>query len=382
MKITNISVSEKGAQNEIRGLCGDFELWYRFPKHILPEMRADAFIAASLIPAMFCGEDIVLDDEIPVSPLLLKNIEQLQDIFIMWGHGFGKVLRRIKVTGGICIPPQSTNDATVSFFSGGVDGTHTFLKHREEIDYLLFSKGIDIQLSNEEMYQVAFEKNVGFLKRKDKNLFPVETNVRFFGHEFGLTWILCFGGGLSSIALAGGFKKCFIASSLSYADLYPHGSSFVSDHLWRNEHTEIKHDGAEATRIDKIRFIAKDEDALNILRVCWHDKGYNCGECEKCLRTMASLRILKLNAPTFPECTDQLVREKISKLKLYDNHDGAFMEENLAEARHVGDMVLVRALLKIKRNTGRRQMLHILDETYLGNRLSLLKKKVGNLLSK
>ena len=150
-----------------------------------------------------------------------------------------------------------------------------------------------MQLSSKDLYELAFAKNEEFLNKREKNLYSIESNVRFLGHEYGLSWNICFGGGLSSIALAGGFKGCYIASGLSYADMYPHGSIFVSDHLWGNEHTEIIHDGAESRRIDKIQSIAKDTDVLNILRVCWHDKGYNCGECEKCLRTMTSLRALE-----------------------------------------------------------------------------------------
>lgn len=382
MKLSKIAVLEGENYNELRGCCGNFELWYRFPKHIVPEKRADAFLAASLIPAMYLGEDLILDEETPVSPLLLNNLRTIQDIFVKWGSGFHKPLQRIQVQGGRLTPPATNNNATVSFFSGGVDGHYTFLKNAAEIDCLLFSKGIDMQLANEEMYQHAFRKNAEFLLGKGKLIFPIETNVRYFGHQFGLTWILCFGGGLSSIALAGGFKKCFIASSLSYADLYPHGSSFISDHLWRTEHTEITHDGAEATRIEKIRKIAEDPAILNILRVCWHDKGYNCGECEKCLRTMASLRVLGLSSLTFPECSDELVRTKIAKLVLYDNHDGAYMEENLNAARERNDYVLLRALMQVKRRTSRREIYRLLDDTYFNNALSRTKRKIRALFKR
>jgi hypothetical protein len=70
--------------------------------------------------------------------------------------------------------------------------------------------------------------------------------------------------------------------------------------LWSTELTEIEHDGCEATRIDKAAYISQHELAMQWLRVCpgrhapkvvKPDGAYNCGRCEKCLRTMITLRI-------------------------------------------------------------------------------------------
>lgn len=375
MRISDIAINEAEAYNELSGLIGEFRVWYRFPKHVKLSIRADAFVAAGLISAMYLGEDLEIDDDLPVSPMLLENSNTIQDIFLLWGPYFEKPFKRIHIRGGNPVAAPPLNPANVSYFSGGVDGTHTFLRHQDDIDYLLFAKGIDMQLSNTDNYNYALKLNTEYLQSKRKPMYPIETNVRFFGHEFGLSWNICFGGGLSSIALAGGFKRCYIASGISYADLYPHGSSFMSDHLWSNECTQIVHDGAETTRIDKIRLIGQDKDALKILRVCWHDKGYNCGECEKCLRTMASLRALGLHTPSFPECTDDITRNKLGKLNLYEEYVGAYLAENLAAARASGDTELVKALTRIVRRGQRRQMLHLLDDM-LGGNLSKIKKRV------
>jgi len=375
MKISDVAISEAENFNELSGQIGDFRVWYRIPKQFKLSLRADAFVAAGLISAMYCGEDLEIEEGLAVSPLLLKNCETIQDIFLLWGPYFGKPFHRVKIVGGSQLPAPQLNPLNVSFFSGGVDGTHTFLRHQEEIDFLLFAKGIDMQLSNDENYNYALKLNTEYLQSKGKKMYPLETNVRFLGHEFGLSWNICFGGGLSSIALAGGFQSCYIASGISYADLYPHGSSFMSDHLWGNECTEIIHDGAETSRIGKIKYIAEDKDALQILRVCWHDKGYNCGECEKCLRTMASLRALGLSTPSFPECTDELVKSKLAKLNLYEEYVGAYLDENLAAAKESQDEVLIRALTQIQRRSQRRQLFHLVDDM-MGGILSNAKKRV------
>lgn len=376
MKISDIQVNTTKEYNELSGRVGDFEIFYRFPLNVALNTRADPLVAASLIPSMLLGEDLEIEGDYPLSPLLLKNSEVVQDVFLMWGPYFGKPFKRIKILGGRPDRAETGNDARVSFFSGGVDGTHTFLRHQNEIDYLLFAKGIDMQLSNNDNYQFALKKNTEYLGKRGKTIYPIETNVRFLGYSHGLSWNICFGGGLSSIALAGGFKSCYIASGISYADLYPHGSSFMTDHLWSNEFTEIIHDGADTSRIEKIRYLSRDEEALKILRVCWHDRGYNCGVCEKCLRTMASLRALGLHTDTFPEVTDEVVRKKIGKIRIYDEYVNSYLHENIAEAEKRGDQLLVSALKKIKRRGDRGRLLHLIDDYLFAGGISRLKSRL------
>ena len=90
MNITSIQVKNEDDYNELSGFCDNYNLSYRFPKHIIPELRADAFIAASLIPSMLTGKNIIIEENIPVSKKLLENINTLQDIFYSWGPYFKK----------------------------------------------------------------------------------------------------------------------------------------------------------------------------------------------------------------------------------------------------------------------------------------------------
>lgn len=342
--------------------CDGFTLYYKFPEHINPEVRADAFVAACLIPSMVLSTDIEILSDAPVSPELLNNLDYLQDIFSKWSNHFKRNLNKVAIRGGTELAPNNKFPQTMSFFSGGIDGAYTFLKNREEIDFLLFAKGIDMQLSSDDLFAQALEKNTAYLENRGKKIYPIETNVRFLGHEYGLSWPLCFGGGLTSIALASGVQKCFIASGFTYASKDYEGSNFITDRLWRNEATEIVHDGAEADRNDKLRFISSDPELMNILRVCWQDKTYNCGECEKCLRTMTNLRALGLSSPTFPELTDDIVTRKIAKLKLYKERDLEFVQGSLRQAIERDDSTLVRALSRVQRNYDRRLVLRTIKQ--------------------
>ncbi|SET36705.1 hypothetical protein [Thalassotalea agarivorans] len=350
MKITEIKLVQEKECQRLSGYCGDFLLWYEFPLSMDITLKADAFVAASLIPAMATKQNIELADDIPVSAQLLSNLSKLQDIFSRWEAQLGVKLHKIDILGGQRVEALPVNDHVISFFSGGVDGTYTFLKNKDDIDLLLFSKGIDMQLDNVEQFEHAFEKNKVFLDAFEKPLVPIATNVRFFGHSLGLKWTQCFGGGLASIALAASVKTCYIASGFTYGKTIQEGSNYITDPLWSNGTTHIVHDGAEANRLEKIAFLATEPTAIALIRVCWQDKGYNCGQCEKCLRTMTNLRLLGLSTPNFPPLTDELVKNKVSKLRLYSVHDVDFLQENLALAVEKQDKVMVKALKKISRH--------------------------------
>src|SRR6185369_5970784 len=109
--------------------------------------------------------------------------------------------------------------------------------------------------------------------------------------------------------------------------------------------TQIVHDGAEASRTEKVRCIAKNQEALDWLRVCGNDTvDYNCGSCEKCLRTMMSLRLLNASSAALPPL--RTMRD-VRKIKLGDQNEWLYARDNHALATSVGDRDAVRALARL-----------------------------------
>jgi hypothetical protein len=107
-------------------------------------------------------------------------------------------------------------------------------------------------------------------------------------------WPTSHGGGLIAVALALGaaLRRVHIAASTTYDRLYPWGSHPLLDRLWSTEDLTVIHDGCEMNTIDKTRVIAeaRPELVLETLRPCaGYGPGYNCGACEKCMRTMIDL---------------------------------------------------------------------------------------------
>ena len=375
MDINNIKVIKSDTGERLIGTVGDFELWYNFPPGFNLLERVEPFVCAALIPSMLAGSDVVVPGNMPLCPVLLKNLYKVQEIFLCRQNHLGIKLKPVLIKGG---RPQhaDNNGKTVSFFSGGVDGTYTYLKEKQNIDDLLFVKGIDIQLDNDTLYDEAYRRNRQFLTSEGRDLVQVTSNVRYLGYHQKMSWNSWNGGGLSSIAMAAGYKHCLIASGKSYAEFFPEGSSYVSDHLWSSAGCQIEHHAAGAARIQKTAVIAAHPGALSMLRVCWHDKNYNCGECEKCLRTMVALELLGVTGAPFPAWDDTQLK-KLSRLRFHSEKDVANFQQVQRMAKDKNNKQIYTVVTKILNHFYWRQLFKECDRLMFGGRLFNLRRRAN-----
>jgi hypothetical protein len=362
MRVTQVQVQKAKGMAELSAKVDGFLLWFRYPEDYALSSRGDPFLAAALLPAMLKHERLEIDPAAPVSPRLLAGVGDIQHAFRLWYPMF----RNIEVQASVAEAP-CPNPGIGCFFSGGVDGSYTLLKHLPKITHLIFAKGIDMQLENDALFAEALASNQRVADRYGKTLVPVSTNVRFFGHAHKpINWRIHSGSGLASIALASGLSRVYVASTYTYTQLFPMGSHVVTDRLWSSEATEIVHDGVEAFRSDKLRKIAEDPALLAGLRVCWQDAGYNCGKCEKCLRTMSALRALRVSVPTLPPLTSTA---PVQRLRIYDDIDLTHFVDNERLAREANDQELQRALARCIRRYERKRLVANFDRLLLGGLL-------------
>jgi len=321
------------------------EVWYRASEGPLAE-GSETCLAAFLLPAMTLGKSLCIPGT--VSSRLFGRINTIQDIFVKWCPDLKKVDLKTDLR-------EATGDrergyvrrGVACFFSGGVDSFYTFVKHREEISHLIFVRGFDIPLQNKAVLQTVTDAVRQIAKELERPLVEVETNVRSFSDPC-VSWTFSHGAILASIALllAPRFRLVYIPSSHSYAQLFPWGSHPLLDPLWSTEETEIIHDGCEASRVEKLRSLTSCDVAAKHLRVCWENRNgaYNCGLCEKCIRTMVSLRIVGLldRCASFARPLDL---DAVSRLDLPDENARAFIEENVHALETMGkDDELAQAL--------------------------------------
>lgn len=260
------------------------------------DRAADAFLAASLIPAMRAGEPILGTD--PVSPLLLASVDRIEDVIGSWRQRFPSydVYQRVPVDAPArSSAPLPANRAVAAFFTGGVDSFYTVLRHRDEVDALVYVRGFDVALDAGELDALVLEGVRSAAGELGVPLVVVSTDLRAFSNQFS-RWDHYHGAALASVAhlLAAHFSMVLIPATQTYAHLAPLGSHPLLDPLWSSEDVELVHDGCEASRLDKLELIAAEPAARHWLRVCWENRGglYNCGRCEKCLRTMVAMDAL------------------------------------------------------------------------------------------
>lgn len=142
MRIEDGRIGESGGHVEASASIDGFRLWYRVPRDIAVARAADPFVAAALLPAMLSGEPLEIAPPLTVSPRLLENLTELQEIHHCWNPAFKVVPVRADAIEG-----RPVNKGSIVFFSGGVDSTCTFLKRRDELTHLVFIQGFDFYVN-------------------------------------------------------------------------------------------------------------------------------------------------------------------------------------------------------------------------------------------
>jgi hypothetical protein len=327
MRVSDIRIAQSNDYCELLGsidskaLDKPFQLWYRFPEQCAPYIGADngdPFLAALLLPAMRTGEPLRIDAG--VSPKLAHSIAQIQAIYRCWDP----TLSEVTIHAPVLVHQVNHWSPNVGlFFSLGVDSFYSLLKNRTanhsaqeqdsaRITHLITIHGFDIYYGkwNTALFPRVLGNSTKVAEKFGAEILQTATNLRDLSDRFADWGTLYNGAALASVALAlnAMFGVIYIAASHSYAQLFPWGSHPILDPLWSSDSTAIVHDGCDAGRLEKIRFIAKFPIVLETLRVCFTNpqNQYNCGRCEKCVRTMIGLHIAGAlqNCKTLPHHLD------------------------------------------------------------------------------
>ena len=157
-------------------------------------------------------------------------------------------------------------------------------------------------------------------------------------------WLDGHGAALAGVAhlLGASYGRVYVPATDTYATLVPLGSHPLVDPLWSSERVELVHDGASATRLDKLRLVDTVPVARETLHVCVHDDTdeFNCGRCWKCVITMVGIRVLGLDDrfPTLPVVSEREFLQRVvesgtdASVRSWDRHRATWAPY-LAEAR-------------------------------------------------
>ena len=303
---------------------------------------ASPFAAALLLPAMKQGEDLIIHGSI--SNQLYEGMQKIMAIVDSWHIG----LRPITIKADQLTEDHQPKRGTATFFSGGVDSFYTYLKHKQDpnpdyrVTSLLFvNNNFDVNPNNTRLWEITKQRITDIAEEEGIEPVFITSNI----HSLNLlnpilSWDYIHGSCLAAtgLFLRNGFSRIYIPSTRSAEQQIPWGSSLELDGHWSTEKVTFIYDGSEVTRVEKVRTqLAASPLALKHLRVCYMNKkgAYNCGQCDKCLRTMINLYIAGVldQAQTFPH---EINLELLAQTATAKHHEHqVFNIENLEALRAI-----------------------------------------------
>lgn len=301
MKLYNLRIEK----DKTSKLCIDVDyngksttLWYevdnKYSKYLCTEL-ADSFLVVLLPFAMEKNEPIEIID-VAVSDILLFNIKN----YLM-----PSLVKNIKKYNSIDIIAATSNikftsnNHNGSGISRGVDSFCTLREFTEDcpkdmkIDFLTFYNiGAHGEYDSEKAYKLFKKRMINskkFAEENGYNFLAVNTNISdFIVMDFESTHTFR---NLSIVfSLQKLFKNYYYSSGVNIEDFKISEKDSASYdiyimHLLSNQNVKFYSSGASLTRLEKTKSVAKYELSYNNLNVCFKDD-YNCGKCEKCIRTM------------------------------------------------------------------------------------------------
>lgn len=297
----------------------------------LSDAIAESLLLLALPAAMRCGGPLI--SAAPVSPRLLENIPRIQDLYCSWNAKLHPV--EIRVPARVPATRPAAPDATCQAiaFSGGVDSFYAALQSPGSS--LVYVHGFDVALGKHELRKVVSERLAWSAAQLGQPLLEIETNLREFSDRY-LPWIFAYGGALAACALllSRHIDTLDVSAGVSYERLQPDGTHPQLTPLFSTEDLAFAAQGYELNRVEKTEIIAGHPVVQSALRVCWENRGdeYNCGVCEKCLRTMAALEIFGVlqHYSTFSVPFDY---GRLSRAMPASPNLTLFIDENLQAAR-------------------------------------------------
>jgi hypothetical protein len=319
MRIENLRIEKNGER--LRTVANVFwedcsrpaqELYFETNENFADSLTCNphAFLVACTMPAMHFGEHR-LSIEGEICPELKDGLMTVMNWMRFWWYNPSRRLVTIEGKTISEYPEQRISERAGVFFSGGIDALSTLvvnrmgypLKHPGSIKDGLLVCGLEIP--DPVIFKYVLDSLSVLAENANISLVPIFTNIRSLGPEddkvfWGEFWRKEFmGATLAAIAhaFANRLTRVSINSSDVIPDIVPYGTHPLVDPCFSSSDLRIRHEGITLSRLEKTRMVSAWAPALQNLRVCNDAKLYqpgrlNCGKCEKCIRTMLTLKAL------------------------------------------------------------------------------------------
>ena len=243
------------------------------------------------------------------------------------------------------------NEGVGLLFSSGLDSLASYSRHQDRKPTLIPIWGADISFEDAVFWEKVRRWIVGFAEKQGVEVRTVRTNMRELVNERPLerlhgleTWWGCVGHGMMLLGAASPLTRhglgTMVISATHTADFrHPWGSHPAVDSRMGWADVRVVHDAYELSRQDKIHHLVRHApECLKYLRICYSQHGsLNCGQCEKCLRTITGLLLegmdpAQCNFDVDGRISDVVV-DRISRRALRLGTDEIFMWQDIQ--RHI-----------------------------------------------
>ena len=360
-------------------------------------INPNAWLLACTLPAMRYGESRIAIDA-PISPEIKDGLINSMKCLINW-HKRGRKVIEIEAPVETKVLYTDKSLRAGALFSGGIDALamvrdnhlNFAAEHPRHIKDGILVYGV---LQGENDYDLSFQNVVNAVSTmaEDAGIELIQVYTNAYAHfrdldpDFSFWRFEYHGSFLASIAhaFAPRLSVASIASTYDFANLEPWGSHPLLDPLYSSTNLQIRHENAALSRLQKTQLVGEWDVALKNLRVCnekesYSHGNYNCGNCEKCVRTMTAFLALELleHIPTFKE--HRVSKEKlVNTCYLSDSYEENCYRELIEPLEKIGRYDLIEGIEQIIRRYHEHDLKGIvkrLDRTFFkGNLLDMGKK--------
>jgi hypothetical protein len=213
---------------------------------------------------------------------------------------------------------KRTGDRVGLCFSGGLDAFHTLLCSGRRFDDLVLAHGYDIPIGDRRRFEAAEASVRDVAADVDARAVVVRTNLRRRRPFKGAGWGRTHGGALAALghACSGELGEIVISSAYTRESGNDWGTSWDTDPGWSSSGLTVSHFGEDFTRDEKMRAVVQHPLVRRHIRVCWENRAAtgNCGECEKCLRTMIHVSLLGEDTGRWPFGGSGTLAERLDRV--------------------------------------------------------------------
>jgi hypothetical protein len=359
----------------------------------------EAFLTACFLPAMRDGERRV-EVEGAVCAKLVEGLGHAAAL-LRPAHAAGSEAPAIEPTRGLrALSPRRPARAAM-FFSGGIDTLEMLRRNRRDHrpgDPESFAEAIwlfghlcptDARTLGWD--RAALDAVAPVIAREGLELTTVRTNIWELAPDIPFLGDESLSSALASVphTLGSRVDSVAVASGRDARRERLRGSCPMLDPLYSTGAVEIRHEPNPLTRFERVQTIAQSPELLENLVVCLAfptAPELNCGECEKCLRTMtALLAIGRLEgARRFPA---RGVTPELLRAAPLDAPTAVYWDDFLPLLAERGRADLLDAIAESRERARReahwsadegfRGTLRRLDRRYLGGRLLRMRRRLA-----